>query len=126
MGQKLLWLGLAGAVGTISRYLLAGLVQRTVVGSFPPWGTLAVNGLGCLVFGTVWAVASERFAFSAEVRTVLLVGFLGAFTTFSTVMAEFGQLALDAEWLRATLYLVGGNALGIGAFFVGSALGRWI
>ncbi|MBU0595445.1 CrcB family protein [Candidatus Bipolaricaulota bacterium] len=124
MGQKLLWLGLAGAVGTVSRYMLAGLVQRIAGGAFP-WGTLVVNGLGCLVFGIIWALASERFAFGAEVRTVFLVGFLGAFTTFSTAMAEFGQLALDAEWLRATIYLVGGNASGIGAFFVGSALGRW-
>ena len=123
--HKLLWLAIAGGVGTVARYALAGLVQRFVEGSFP-WGTLAVNGLGCLIFGLVWAVASERFAFSPEVRTILLVGFLGAFTTFSTAIAEFGQLVLDAEWLRATIFLVGGNAVGVAAFFAGSALGRWI
>jgi len=124
VGQKLLWLAAAGALGTISRYALAGLVQRA--GSSFPWGTLAVNGLGCLAFGAIWAAGSERFALSAELRTILLVGFVGAFTTFSTAIAEFGQLVLDAEWLRATVFLVGGNAVGVAAFFAGSALGRWI
>jgi len=125
VAQKLLWLAAAGALGTISRYALAGLVQRAGGGSFP-WGTLAVNGIGCLLFGAVWALTSDRFAVGAGVRTVLLVGFLGAFTTFSTAMAEFGQLVQEAEWLRATVYLVGGNAVGVAAFFAGSALGRWI
>jgi len=82
--------------------------------------------MGCLLFGAVWALTGDRFAVGAGVRTVLLVGFLGAFTTFSTAMAEFGQLAQEAAWLRATVYLVGGNAVGVAAFFVGSALGRWI
>ena len=125
MTHKLLWLAIAGGVGTVARYALAGLVQRFAEGSFP-WGTLAVNGLGCLVFGLIWAAATDRIALSAEMRMILLVGFLGAFTTFSTAMAEFGQLMLDAEWLRATIYLFGGNALGISAFLVGSAFGRWI
>jgi len=125
VAQKLLWLAAAGALGTISRYALAGLVQRAGGGSFP-WGTFVVNGLGCLVFGAIWAAASERFALSAELRTILLVGFVGAFTTFSTAIAEFGQLVLDAEWLQAIIFLVGGNAVGVAAFFAGSALGRWI
>jgi fluoride exporter len=123
VGQKLLWLAFAGALGTMSRYALAGLTQRLVGGSFP-WGTLAVNGLGCLLFGVIWALASGRFAMSADVRTVILVGFLGAFTTFSTAMSEFSQLALDAEWFRAFVYLIGGNAIGIGTFFAGSTIGR--
>jgi fluoride exporter len=123
VGQKLLWLALAGALGTMSRYLLAGLAQRLAGTSFP-WGTLVVNSLGCLVFGIIWALASERFAMGTEIRTIVLVGFLGAFTTFSSAIAEFGQMTLDAEWMRAMLYLIGGNALGIGTFFVGSAIGR--
>ncbi len=125
MGQKLLWLACAGAAGTLSRYLLAGLAQRFAGGSFP-WGTLVVNGIGCLVFGLVWALASERFAIGADVRMILLVGFLGAFTTFSTAIAEFGQMVLDMEWFRAAAYLIGGNALGIATFFAGSAIGRLV
>jgi len=125
VGQKLLWLAFAGALGTVSRYLLAGLAQRFAGGSFP-WGTLAVNALGCLMFGIFWTLASERFAIGAEIRMVILVGFLGAFTTFSSAIAEFSQMAVDAEWFRATAYFIGGNAIGISTFFVGSALGRII
>jgi len=123
VGQRLLWLALAGALGTLSRYVLAGLAQRFAGASFP-WGTLAVNGLGCFVFGVIWALSSERFALGSEIRIVILIGFLGAFTTFSSAIAEFSQMALDAEWFRAMMYLIGGNALGIGTFFVGSAIGR--
>ena len=123
MAQKLLWLAFAGSLGTVSRYLLAGLVQRITGDSFP-WGTLAVNGFGCLIFGIIWALASERFAIGAEARTILLIGFLGAFTTFSSAIAEFSQMAVDAEWVRAVVYFMGGNAVGIGAFFAGSAIGR--
>jgi fluoride exporter len=125
VGQKLLWLACAGAVGTVSRYMLAGVAQRLVGDSFP-WGTLFVNGLGCLAFGIVWALASERFAIGADMRLLLLVGFLGAFTTFSTAIAEFGQMVQDMEWLRAVAYLIGCNVLGISTFFAGSALGRMI
>jgi CrcB protein len=125
VGKKLIWLACAGAFGTVSRYALAGITQRWVGDSFP-WGTLAVNGLGCLVFGLIWALASERFTMGADLRLILLVGFLGAFTTFSTAIAEFGQMVLDTEWLRAATYLIGCNALGVATFFVGSALGRMI
>ena len=123
MGQKLLWLAVAGGLGTLSRYALSGLVQRFASGSFP-WGTMAINAIGCLVFGILWTIFSERFAIAPEIRIVLLVGFLGAFTTFSTAIAETGQLMIDGAWLRAALYLVGGNAAGIATFFAGLALGR--
>ncbi|MEW5826511.1 MAG: CrcB family protein [Candidatus Bipolaricaulota bacterium] len=123
MGQKLLLLGIAGALGTLSRYALGGIVQRIAGGSFP-WGTLAVNGLGCLLFGLFWACATERFAVGHEVRTVILVGFLGAFTTFSSFVAEFGQMALGAEWLRGAAYVLAQNVLGFASFFVGMAVGR--
>ena len=125
MGQKLLWLAISGALATVSRYLLAGFIQRIVASLFP-WGTLGVNGLGCFLFGIVSAITSERFAVGSETRTIILVGFLGAFTTLSTAIAEFGQLAMDGAWLRAAAYLVGSNAAGISAFLAGLALGRMI
>jgi len=125
MGQKLLWLAVAGAVGTLSRYGLGGAVQR-IAGSVFPWGTLVVNGVGCLVFGVVWAVAGDRFTLSNELRTVILVGFLGAFTTFSSFVSEFGQMAMDAEWLRGVAYVLGQNVLGFAAFLLGTLIGRAI
>jgi len=125
MGQKLLWLAVAGAIGTLSRYALAGFVQRLAGGVFP-WGTLAVNGLGCFVFGVIWAMAGERLALGPELRTIVLVGFLGAFTTFSALISESGLLAMDSEWLWATANLLGQNVLGIVTFFLGLLLGRTI
>jgi CrcB protein len=125
MGQKLFWLAVAGGLGTLSRYALAGWVQRWAGGVYP-WGTVAVNATGCFAFGIIWAVAGERWAFGQEARTVILVGFLGAFTTFSTLVSESSQLAMDSEWLLAIANLFGQNALGIAAYFLGLALGRMI
>ena len=130
-GEKIAWIAGAGVLGTLARYGLSGLVQRSTGGAFP-WGTLAVNALGCLAFGVVWSVAETRFldgravpsALSADARTVILVGFLGAFTTFSSFAFETGQLLRDAKPALAAANLVAQNALGIAAFFGGLALGR--
>ena len=125
MIQKLLWIALAGGLGAVARYGLAGVVQRMAGEGFP-WGTAAVNVVGCLLFGVLWAAASERFALSGEVRTILLVGFLGAFTTFSTFVSETGQLIADREYLLAGGNLALQNVVGIGAFFGGMAVGRML
>src|SRR5689334_7055979 len=117
---RLVWLAVAGAVGTLARYGVAGAVQR--LGGAFPWGSLAVNGLGCLLFGAVWALAEERLVISGETRLVVLVGFMGAFTTFSTYAFETGAMLRDAEWLLAATNVVTENVVGIAAFFLGLAL----
>ncbi|WP_300667295.1 CrcB family protein [Desulfoluna sp.] len=121
--QKLLCIAGAGALGTLSRYGLAGFVQR-LAGSGFPWGTATVNAIGCFLFGLVWTLGAERMAISAEARTILLTGFMGAFTTFSTFISETGQLAGGAQWWMAlgnvTLQVTAGLAL----FFVGASLAR--
>ena len=122
-GRKLLALAVAGTLGTLARYGLGGLVQRLHESAFP-WGTLVVNTLGCFLFGVVWALAEERLVISGETRLVLLVGFMGAFTTFSTYAFETGAMLRDAEWLLAASNLLAHNVLGIACFFVGVALGR--
>jgi CrcB protein len=122
-GRKLLALAVAGTLGTLARYGLGGLVQRLHESAFP-WGTLVVNALGCFLFGVVWALAEERLVISGETRLVLLVGFMGAFTTFSTYAFETGAMLRDAEWLLAASNLLAHNLLGIACFFVGVALGR--
>lgn len=123
MFVKLLWLGVAGAAGTVARYSLAGFVQQAGNGSFP-WGTLAVNVVGCLVAGLFWAIAEDRTAISGETRVIVLVGFMGAFTTFSAFMAETGELLQDAEWTWALGNLTLQNVLGVGMFLVGLSVGR--
>jgi CrcB protein len=97
MLRRILLLALAGATGTLARYWLSGFVQRSNL-TFA-WGTLAVNGLGCFLFGLVWALAEERLLISGETRIILLAGFMGAFTTFSTYMFETRQMLAASEWL---------------------------
>jgi CrcB protein len=121
--SKILWLALAGIAGTLARYWLGGAVQGWSGPAFP-WGTLAVNALGCLLFGFFWTLATERGLLSPETRTVILVGFMGAFTTFSSFAFETAQLMRDEQWLYAAANVVAQLVLGLVCMFVGFALGR--
>jgi CrcB protein len=123
--QKLLCLAVAGAAGALARYGLAGLVQRAAGGTFP-WGTLAVNVTGCFAAGLLWALFEDRVSISGELRVVILVGFMGAFTTFSALILETGELVRVAEWRMAAANLVLHNGIGLGVFFAGTALGRLV
>ena len=120
---KLLWLAVIGALGTLARYQLGGLVQRLYGGTFP-LGTLVVNALGCFLFGLVWTLAEERLVISGEMRAIILIGFMGAFTTFSTYAYETSAMLRDAEWALAATNALTQNVLGVVAFFLGVALGR--
>ena len=124
MLPRLIWLALAGATGTLARFAVAEAVGRSTAGTFP-WGTFLVNTLGCAIFGLVWALSDTRSLVPAEVRGVVLVGFLGAFTTFSTYAFEAEQMLSNGQWLRAGFHLVGQNVVGIAGVFLGIAMGRW-
>lgn len=123
--QKLLAIALVGALGTLARYALGGFVQRALGIAFP-WGTVTINLLGCFAFGAVFAAAQERALIGPEMRTIILVGFMGAFTTFSTFVAESGQMLADRELLlgfgNISLQVIAGLAV----FFLGLSLGRAI
>lgn len=121
--SKLLLIALAGSLGTLARYGLGGLVHRLLPWPFP-WGTLTVNLLGSFLFGLVWALAQERFIISSEARIIILAGFMGAFTTFSTFMFETGELLRDSQWALAAGNLLLQNLVGLVAVFAGWALAR--
>ncbi len=123
MWLKALLLGLAGAAGTLARYGLTGLVQRLFRTEFP-WGTLTVNLVGCCLAGLLWAAAERRVPISGQTRTVILVGFMGAFTTFSSLMLETGNLLRDSQWAWAAGNVALNNVLGIAALLAGLAAGR--
>lgn len=119
------WVSLcAGSVaGGVSRYLLAGLVYRGLGTAFP-YGTLAVNLLGCLLMGLFDALAVERFLLGPDRRLLLMTGFCGAFTTLSTLMFETSNLARDGQTLRAFANVALTVTLGFVLFRLGALLGR--
>ena len=106
----ILVLAVFGALGTLARYGLQGWVQNQT-GSFFPAGTLAVNVLGCFLFGGITRLALQHLWFPPEWRMALTIGFLGAFTTFSTFSWETFRMLEDGEWGAAALYL-GASVLG--------------
>ena len=120
---KLLWLGLAGGLGALARYGLSTLVQRYSGAAFP-WGTFVVNVVGAFAFGLIWSLVEQRLVISVETRVILLSGFLGGFTTFSSFMFETAALLTDGQWGLAALNLGGQVAAGLAAVFLGLAAGR--
>ena len=123
--QRLLLIALAGSMGALARYGLAGFVQNNSGSAFP-WGTVSVNVLGTFCFGVVWSLADERLLISGETRLIILTGFMGAFTTFSTFMFETGTLMQDDQWLMAFGNLSLQLIAGILFLFLGLAAGRLI
>lgn len=123
MWQKFLYLGLAGALGTLARYWLSGVIQRLTATELP-LGTAAVNIVGCLFFGLLWAFMENRLSISGQMRTVIFVGFFGAFTTFSTFMFEISQLLDESQWLSASGNILLQNLIGIAGIITGLAIGK--
>jgi CrcB protein len=120
---RLFILGLGGAIGTVLRYFTAGVVQRYSDGAFP-LGTLGVNLIGSLCIGLVWGLF-EGIAVSAHVRTFLLIGVLGAFTTFSTFTLENFHFMRDGEIKVALINVLVSNAAGIALVFGGYFMSRY-
>lgn len=125
MWQKIVYLAIAGALGTLSRYGLSGLVHRLVSTTFP-LGTAVVNILGCLLFGLLWAVIELRLNIPVQLRIVIFLGFFGAFTTFSSFAFETAQLIDDSQWFWAAANVLLQNSLGLLAMMAGLIVGKWI
>lgn len=119
---KWLWVGSGGFVGSVLRYLVSGWVQRLTGSAEFPYGTLAVNLLGCLVIGALSWLADMRGVFSPESRAFVFVGILGGFTTFSTFGNESMALFRDGENLRGLVYVGAHLLFGLGAVWAGRAL----
>lgn len=118
--------GIGGFIGAILRYVTSDFVQRMAGPSGFPYGTLAVNALGCLVIGLLAGVADARGIFNPQSRALVFVGVLGAFTTFSTFSYETSALWQDGQTLPALLNIGGQIALGLTAVWVGSWLAKLV
>lgn len=123
--DRLLALAAGSLTGGLARYALAGWVQRITGPSFP-YGTLAVNLSGCFLIGLLSVLAEEKAALGPAARILLLTGFCGAFTTFSTWILETGHLFRDGDLLRAFGNLILSVTAGFLLFRAGAALGRLI
>jgi CrcB protein len=121
--MNVLLIALGGSIGAVARYGLAGLVQRFTTPYFP-FGTFAVNILGCFVFGIIAGLAEHRFVIGPQARAFLLIGVLGGFTTFSSFSFETFQLLRDAEIVRASLNAVGQLVAGLFVMWIGFVLAR--
>lgn len=123
--MTVLLVGVGGFLGAAARYLVDGWVSRATGGAFP-FGTLLVNLSGSFVLGVLFALTIERAALPSDLRAPVMIGFIGAYTTFSTWMLESWRLVEDGVWLAATANIAGSVVLGITAVFLGLAVGRLV
>jgi CrcB protein len=119
----LVLIGVGGFAGAIARHLVDGAVAERTSGAFP-WGTFVVNISGSFLLGLLFAVTADRAILPAEIRGPILIGFIGAYTTFSTYMLESWRLIEDGALAMALVNLVGSIAIGLVAVVAGLAMGR--
>ncbi len=120
---KTILIGLAGLIGTLLRYWLSGLVARQYGETFP-WGTMAVNLSGCFVAGVIFYLTEERFLVNPTLRTVIMIGLLGGFTTFSSYGLQTFTLLRDGELGLATLNIGVSNLLGLIMVWTGYVIAK--
>ena len=121
-----LWVAAGGAAGAVSRYATSYFV-RTWCGLGFPYGTATVNVVGSFVFGFIWAATEDLQLFgswSGVARSALLVGFLGAFTTFSTFAFETVRLLEQGRYAVGVVNILVQNLLAVLAVYGGIVLGR--
>ena len=120
---RILLVGLAGLAGTLCRYWLSGALVRRYGEAFP-FGTLAVNLIGCFAAGLLFHFMQERQTFSETARAAVFVGLLGGFTTFSAYGLQTFALLREGRVGFAALNVVASNLLGLLLVFGGYAAGR--
>lgn len=123
LGQIII-VGLGGFVGSSLRFIISGWVQRLDPVTQFPYGTLAVNVIGCLLIGLLGGLAEYRGVLDPGQRLFLLIGILGGFTTFSTFAFETFELAQDAETLKAITNTLLQVVLSFGAAWLGYVAAR--
>ena len=118
----LIWIALGGAAGSVLRYVLGGVVQRSAGLAFPT-GTLAVNIAGCFLIGLL-TQHYMNVQTSPVMRAALITGFCGGFTTFSAFSVETVGLIEGGEHLKAAAYILMSLTISVAATFAGMAAAR--
>jgi fluoride exporter len=109
---RILLIALFGAVGTLARYGLQGVVQVRTGGTFP-YGTLLVNLTGCFLLGLIAQFTMNHMVIPPDWRVAIAVGFFGGYTTFSSFGWETAKMMEDGEWLRASAYVAASVVAGL-------------
>jgi len=122
---RTLLVGLGGFVGTLFRYWLSGLIARRYGETFP-LGTLVVNAIGCFVIGFLFYFFYDRSLTSPTARTVVLIGVIGGFTTFSSYGLQTFTLLRDGEVFLAFVNVAASNVLGLALVWLGYVLAKAI
>lgn len=121
--RKYIYIGLGGILGAILRYLIKG-VHIYYYHENVPLNTLLINAAGSFTLALVLTVAFEVWEFDANVRLGIATGFLGAFTTFSTLCREAVELIYHGDYFPAVSYMAVSAMLGIAAVYFGIVLAR--
>jgi CrcB protein len=117
--------GVGGFFGALTRYFLDRRVTDWTGGSVP-WGTFVINVTASFLVGLTFALVVERAALPQQLRAPLMIGFLGAYSTFSTLMLESWRLIEDGAWLIAVVNIGGSILVGMIAVIAGVLVGRAI
>ena len=117
--------GIGGFLGANARYVVGGWITRHWDTQFP-WGTFVINVTGSFLLGVLLAVLNARPTASAHYRLFFAVGFLGAYTTFSTFSYETLRLAQDQRVVTALLNITGSVLLGLIGVVLGAYLGEFV
>jgi len=121
--SKLFLIGFAGFIGTVSRYWMSGAIAKRYGETFP-MGTLVVNLLGCFLVGLLFYLLEERFLVNQAVRSAILIGLLGGYTTFSSFGLQTFTLIQDGEFGFAVLNIAASNVIGLLLVWAGYTLAR--
>ncbi len=119
----ILLVAVGGATGSVARYL-TGLAMTRLLGPAFPWGTITVNIVGSFAIGLLAELVARKVSAPVEMRLLLVVGFLGGFTTFSSFSLDTLALVERGAALSAFVYVGASLVLSLGAAFGGLALGR--
>jgi fluoride exporter len=120
-----LWVGLGGMVGANVRFILGRAIADRAGTTFP-YGTFTINVTGSLLIGIIMTLLTERWIADPAWRLVLIVGFLGGYTTFSSYTFEAINLFQQGQAARGLSYILGSNALGLFACYLGIIIARSI
>ena len=123
--MRVLLVGLGGFVGTLFRYWLSGLIAKRYGETFP-LGTLAVNAIGCFIIGFLFYFFYDRSLTTPTARTVVLIGVIGGFTTFSSYGLQTFTLLRDGEVFLALVNVIASNVLGLALVWLGYVLAKAI